>query len=94
MRERQADAVAALRETLAAIDNAEAIDASAAPPVQHGVIAGGVAGLGAGEVPEALHVVINSIAESINADAWSATGRLSCRNIVGVVGIEPTTCTV
>ena len=51
VRARRADAVAALRETLAAIDNAEAVDASAAPPVEHGVIAGGVAGLGAGEVP-------------------------------------------
>ena len=51
VRDRQAHAAAVLRETLAAIDNAEAVDASAAPPVQHGVIAGGVAGLGAGEVP-------------------------------------------
>jgi uncharacterized protein YqeY len=51
LRTRQAHAVAVIRETLAAIDNAEAADASAAPSVQHGVIAGGVAGLGAGEVP-------------------------------------------
>lgn len=51
LRTRQPHAVAVLRETLAAIDNAEAADTSAAPPVQHGVIAGGVAGLGAGEVP-------------------------------------------
>lgn len=51
MRDRRAEAIAVLREALAAIDNAEAVDASAAPPVQHGVIAGGVAGLGAGEVP-------------------------------------------
>ena len=43
--------MAVFRETLAAIDNAEAADPSAAPPVQHGAIAGGVAGLGAGEVP-------------------------------------------
>ena len=49
-RARQPDAVAVLRETLAAIDNAEAADLSAAPPVQHGLIAGGVPGLGAGEV--------------------------------------------
>jgi uncharacterized protein len=49
-RARHASAVAVLRETLAAIDNAEAVDPSAAPPAQHGVIAGGVAGLGAGEV--------------------------------------------
>lgn len=51
LRDRQTDVVAALRETLAAIDNAEAVDPSAAPPMQHGVIAGGVPGLGAGEVP-------------------------------------------
>jgi uncharacterized protein len=51
LRARQAHAVAVMRETLAAIDNAEAAEASAAPPVEHGVIAGGVAGLGAGEVP-------------------------------------------
>lgn len=48
---RQTHAVAALRVALAAIDNAEAAGPSAAPPLQHGVIAGGVAGLGAGEVP-------------------------------------------
>jgi uncharacterized protein YqeY len=51
LRTRQSHAIAVLRETLAAIDNAEAADTSAAPPVQLGVIAGGVAGLGAGEVP-------------------------------------------
>ena len=50
MRARQQQKVSVLRETLAAIDNAEAADASAAPRVEHGVIAGGVAGLGAGEV--------------------------------------------
>jgi uncharacterized protein len=48
---RQTDRVAAFRELLGALDNAEAADVSAAPPVQPGVIAGGVAGLGAGEVP-------------------------------------------
>jgi uncharacterized protein YqeY len=50
LRARQPDAVAVLRETLAALDNAEAADLSFAPPVQDGVISGGVAGLGAGEV--------------------------------------------
>lgn len=50
LRDRQTHAVAVLRETLAAIDNAEAVDASAAPAVQQGPIAGAVAGLGAGEV--------------------------------------------
>jgi uncharacterized protein YqeY len=51
LRARDPDAVAVLRVTLAAIDNAEAASLAAAPPVEHGVIAGGVAGLGAGEVP-------------------------------------------
>jgi uncharacterized protein YqeY len=51
LRARQPEAVAAFREVLAALDNAEAADVSAAPPVQAGVIAGGVEGLGAGEVP-------------------------------------------
>jgi hypothetical protein len=50
MRARNADAMAVLRTTLGAIDNAESVSMSAAPPVEAGVIAGGVAGLGAGEV--------------------------------------------
>ena len=53
MRARDASAVAVLRETLAAIDDAEARDAADAPiaPVAHaGGIAGGVRGLGAGDV--------------------------------------------
>ena len=44
-------AIAAVRSALAAIDNAEAAELSDAPAIQPGVIAGGVAGLGAGEVP-------------------------------------------
>ncbi len=53
MRARQPQLVAVMRETLAAIDNAEAADPAAGPAVQmgSGTIAGGVAGLGAGEVP-------------------------------------------
>ncbi len=43
-------ATSALRSFLGALDNAEAADTDLAPPVQDGVIAGGVAGLGAGEV--------------------------------------------
>lgn len=43
-------AVAVVRETLAAIDNAEAAPASSAPAREDGVFAGGVGGLGAGEV--------------------------------------------
>jgi uncharacterized protein YqeY len=54
LRTRRAAAATVLRETLAAIDNAEAAEPGAAPPVQHGVIAGGVPGLGAGEVPRRL----------------------------------------
>ncbi len=50
MRARQPEPISVLRQALAAIDNAEAADATAAPAVQEGVIAGGVAGLGAGEV--------------------------------------------
>jgi uncharacterized protein len=50
MKARDATTVRALRSVLAAIDNAEAADASAAPRQEPGVIAGGAAGLGAGEV--------------------------------------------
>jgi uncharacterized protein len=50
MRARRAAAVSVLRDTLAAIDNAEAAELSAAPLVEAGVIAGGVAGLGTGDV--------------------------------------------
>ena len=51
MKQRDRVAVRALRAALAAIDNAEAVDPSHAPREQPGTIAGGVAGLGAGEVP-------------------------------------------
>lgn len=59
MRARQAHVVAVLRETLAAIDNAEAVDASAAQSagdgnIDHGIIAGAVAGLGAAEAQRRL----------------------------------------
>jgi uncharacterized protein YqeY len=50
MKARDTTAVSALRSALGAIDNAEAPDVSEAPAAQPGVIAGGVAGLGAGEV--------------------------------------------
>jgi uncharacterized protein YqeY len=50
MKAREKPAVAAMRAALSVIDNAEAADVSAAPPVEAGQIAGGVAGLGAGEV--------------------------------------------
>ncbi len=53
--DRQSHAVTALRETLAALDNAEAVAPGAAPALSgdafSGNIAGSVAGLGAAEVP-------------------------------------------
>jgi uncharacterized protein YqeY len=62
-RARRGFAVTVLRETLAAIDNAEAADPSSAPAPEPGIIAGSVAGLGRGEVqrrvlsPEAVALV-------------------------------------
>jgi uncharacterized protein YqeY len=50
MKDRDRVATAALRSTLAAIDNAEAVDVSRAPHAESATIAGAVAGLGAGEV--------------------------------------------
>jgi uncharacterized protein YqeY len=50
MRARDDVSRAAFRSALSVIDNAEAADLHDAPPEQAGVIAGGVAGLGAGEV--------------------------------------------
>jgi uncharacterized protein len=50
MKDRDRVATAALRSVLATIDNAEAVDVSLAPRPQPGVVEGGVAGLGAGEV--------------------------------------------
>ena len=51
MKQRDKPATAAFRTALGLVDNAEAADLSAAPPVEAAHIAGGVAGLGAGEVP-------------------------------------------
>lgn len=50
MKAHDAVAVAALRSALGAIDNAEAPGSDHAPAVEAGVIAGGVRGLGAGDV--------------------------------------------
>ena len=64
LRTRNAPASAVLRETLAAIDNAEAPDVSVAPAPVSGGIAGGVSGLGSGEVarlllsPEAVDALV------------------------------------
>ena len=70
IRSRDASAAAALRSALAAIENAEAVDAAAAPPSEPGVIAGGVRGLGRGEVQrrpldaaEALGILEAEVAE-------------------------------
>ena len=53
MKARDAATVAALRSALAALDNAEAVAPPPAPALQDGVIAGAVAGLGAGEAARA-----------------------------------------
>lgn len=49
-RARESHAVAVLRETIAAIENAEAADITLAPSGQSDAIAGAVDGLGAGEI--------------------------------------------
>ncbi|MBN9683446.1 MULTISPECIES: hypothetical protein [unclassified Corallococcus] len=54
LRTRNAPASAVLRETLAAIDNAEAPDMSVAPATVGGDFAGSAGGLGSGEVPRLL----------------------------------------
>jgi len=53
MKARDAAAVAPLRSALAALDNAQAVDAVVAT-VEHESFAGTAGGLGAGEVPRAL----------------------------------------
>lgn len=50
MRTREPHILSVARETLAAIDNAEARDGSLAPAGQSEVIAGAVEGIGAGEI--------------------------------------------
>ncbi len=51
LKARAADTASALRTALAAIDNAEAVDTSAATEVHHdGPVAGATVGLGSGEV--------------------------------------------
>ncbi|MBZ4332993.1 GatB/YqeY domain-containing protein [Corallococcus sp. AS-1-12] len=64
LRTRNVPASAVLRETLAAIDNAEAPDVSVAPRPVGGDIAGSAGGLGSGEVarlllsPEAVEALV------------------------------------
>jgi uncharacterized protein YqeY len=50
LRAKDTTSLSAIRETLAAIDNAEAADLSQAPAAQSNVIAGAADGLGAGDV--------------------------------------------
>jgi uncharacterized protein len=50
MKARDRQAVTTLRSTLAAIDNAEAVDVTQLPPAGEGVIAGAALGVGAAEV--------------------------------------------
>ncbi|AEI66212.1 GatB/YqeY domain-containing protein [Corallococcus macrosporus] len=65
MRTRSTHAAAVLRETLAAIDNAEAPDLRGAPAAVGGAFAGSAGGLGSGEVtrlaltPEAVQAVVD-----------------------------------
>lgn len=68
--------IAALRAALGIIDNAEAADLSGAPPIEEGRIAGGVAGLGAGEVARRQlsdrELVVLLTAET---ERWESTAR-------------------
>jgi len=50
MKARDPVAMSALRSALGALDNAQAVDLDQAPSAQLGVIAGGVAGVGKGDV--------------------------------------------
>jgi uncharacterized protein YqeY len=70
-------AMAALRSTLGLLDNADAADLADAPPMEPGRIAGGVHGLGAGEVArrevseeQLVHMVREEVArwEALAAD--------------------------
>jgi uncharacterized protein YqeY len=74
MKDRDQIAVAAFRSALGVIDNAEAADRSDAPAVQAGTIAGGVSGLGAGEVPRR-ELSDDTLAELLRAEIsqWEAT---------------------
>jgi uncharacterized protein YqeY len=83
MKARDKAATTALRSTIAAIDNAEAADVDEAPDEQDGRIAGGVAGLRAGEVDrrqlsaeDVLSVIRAEAAERrAAADEYRANGR-------------------
>ncbi len=68
MKAQDAAAVSVLRTTLGAIDNAEAVDGSLPPSSHPGPIAGGVAGLGAGEIAR-LQLSEQQIADIVQAEA-------------------------
>src|ERR1017187_4768183 len=74
MEGRESMAIAALRTTLGAIDNAEAVDTSDRPTPQGGPIAGAVVGHGAGEAPrrELSEGQIRTIVQGEVADRGSA----------------------
>ena len=76
MKQRDEAAVAALRAALGVIDNAEAADLSDAPETEPGLIAGGVAGLGAGEVARR-QLSDRELVEMIRAEVkrWESTAR-------------------
>jgi uncharacterized protein len=76
MKQRDKAAVAAVRAALGVIDNAEAADLSHAPGIEPGLIAGGVAGLGAGEVARR-HLSDDELVEMLRDEVarWESTAR-------------------
>lgn len=74
MRRRDGHAVAALRETLAAIDNAEAVAAPKVTTTGEGRIAGATAGLGAGEA-QRRQLRPKDVAEVVNREIERAGER-------------------
>lgn len=84
MRSRQANVVAVMRETLAALENAEAPPTSEAPIATQGdgPIAGSVAGLGAGEVAR-LKLTPEAAAATIDGELDELKKAISDALIVG-----------
>jgi len=85
MRTKQATSLSVIRETLAAIDNAEAPDLGQAPTAQSNVIAGATSGLGAGDIArrqlgpeEVTSIVTREMQERSDAAAtYASLGRAS-----------------
>lgn len=106
MKVRDAVAMEALRSMIGAIDNAEAADDDDGPAAEDGVIAGGVAGLGAGEVarrvlsPADLVAVLRTEATERRtaADEYRAVGQVDAASaleaeaavIEGVLAVSDT----